>query len=147
MSCENLKDGRCTHTAANLAYGDWPSPGVCQICSWYQGPERPPLIQVSVPAPKPVPKKKGLLRKAMSYAKAEASLLVQGPVGDDQYQARVAECLKCPHLKKSEEPGQIGWCKACGCGSSARAELTVKARMPKAKCPVNSWPEGDTKGR
>lgn len=147
MSCKHYQGDRCVNAPASLAYGDRPSPGVCAICSWYEGPERPPLVQVTVPEPPKPVRKPGFLRKAASYLKAEASMLVNGPVGEDEYMARVAECLKCPQLQKSVEPEQMGWCKACGCGQARRAELTVKARMPKAKCPAGLWPVGDTKAR
>ena len=80
-----------------------------------------------------------VMRKAASWAAAEASLLTQGPLTDEQYEARIAMCRACEHLDAREAP-QIGFCKACGCGTNARAELTVKGRMPAATCPKLRWP-------
>lgn len=80
-----------------------------------------------------------VLRKAASWAAAEASLLTQGPLTDEQYEARIAACKACEHLEASDAP-QVGFCKACGCGRNARAELTVKGRMPAATCPKLRWP-------
>lgn len=144
MTCNHYQNNRCTHTDANQAYGETPSPGVCQVCTWYEGPERPPLVQVSAPVSVPKPpamkRKPRILEKVSSYLKAEASMLVSGPVGVDEYEARISACMECKHLKPLVEDGKIGWCGACGCGTSKRAELTTKARMPRAKCPVGAWP-------
>lgn len=79
----------------------------------------------------------GLLSQAMSWLKAEASVLV-AKVPDDQYEARIAACRSCPELEPLPAP-QVGHCKACGCGKRARAELTVKGRLPAAKCPKKLW--------
>jgi hypothetical protein len=90
----------------------------------------------------PQPPKQGLLSKVGSYLKAEASLAIAGPVSDELYLARLQACRGCEHrLEKSG--GE--WCMKCGCGTRKRAELTVKARMPAATCPLGKWPqpEGD----
>ena len=80
------------------------------------------------------------LAKATSYLKAEASQILLGKVDDTKYNARIAECRKCEHLKETEED-EIGFCGRCGCGTNPRARLTVKARMPKATCPLSKWRE------
>lgn len=77
--------------------------------------------------------------KAKSWIKAEASVVTQGKLPDEQYEARIAACRACEHLDVRTEP-QVGFCKACGCGTGSRAELTVKGRMPAAKCPKGKWP-------
>lgn len=81
--------------------------------------------------------------KALGYAKAEASLILEGPLPEEEYQARISACRACPHLDPSTEDSAVGWCKSCGCGKNVRAELTVKARMPAAKCPIGKWPRKD----
>lgn len=133
--CKNMIGGRCTSPLALPLYGDRPSPGICRVCQFYDGP------------PRPEPVKKNLVQKAVSYVRAEASQVIQGSVGDALYEERIRICQACPRMKKAVEPGKVGWCQACGCSESARAELTVKARMPQAKCPVNAWPKGDTPSR
>lgn len=80
----------------------------------------------------------GLIRKAVSWLTAEASALVSS-VSDETYQQRISACQTCPQLEPLPAP-QVGHCKACGCGKRARAELTVKGRMPAAKCPQKLWP-------
>jgi hypothetical protein len=85
---------------------------------------------------------KGMLSKIRSYLKAEASLAIEGPVSDEVYLARLQACRGCEHrLEKSG--GE--WCMKCGCGTRKRAELTIKASMPAATCPIGKWPqpEGD----
>ena len=133
--CKSMIDGKCTHPIALPLYGERPSKGICQVCVHYEGP------------PRPEPTRKNLVQKAASYVKAEVSLVTHGSVGDTEYNQRISICLACPRLAKSTEAGQIGWCGACGCGRGPRAELTVKARMPQAKCPVNAWPNRDTPNR
>lgn len=83
-----------------------------------------------------------LVERAAAWARAEASQLMQGPIRDDQYAARIAACSTCPELDAVAAP-QIGWCKKCGCSRNARAELTIKGRMPAATCPLNKWPTLD----
>ena len=146
MSCNWMKDGKCGKAEAIAVYGDRPSAGVCGMCPHYEGPPREP-VQVRVPPLIKEPPKKNLVQKAASWIKAEASQIVEGPLDDERYQKRIDTCLACPRLQRSEEPGKVGWCKSCGCGQNVRAELTVKARMPKATCPVNAWDKGDTQGR
>jgi len=76
------------------------------------------------------------LAKAVSWIKAEASRVLEGDVPEDQYQARLEACRACPKLKPSSP---LGHCGACGCGTRRRAELTIKARMPRATCPLGNW--------
>lgn len=101
-------------------------------------PHRP--LPRTGPKPKE-PEPKGLLEKAASWAKAEVSLVWNGPLSDEQLEARLSLCRRCPKLDPGKEAGQVGWCKACGCGRNPRAELTVKGRMPKATCPLDLWPK------
>lgn len=79
------------------------------------------------------------MKKAKSWIVAEASKVFQGPVTDKVFERRLETCNACEHLERSSVEGQLGWCKACGCGRNARAELTVKGRMPKATCPRGLW--------
>jgi hypothetical protein len=83
-----------------------------------------------------------LLEKAGSWLKAEVSQIVQGPVDDETYRLRLEVCNACPRIERPEG-ASLGFCGACGCGQNPRAELTVKARMPAAKCPLNAWDNPD----
>lgn len=87
----------------------------------------------------PEEKRPGLLARAASWIKAEASVVTQGALDDEAYKARIAACLGCEHLDRRDDP-RVGFCKACGCGKNPRAELTVKGRMPAATCPKGKWP-------
>lgn len=78
----------------------------------------------------------GLIAKAASWIKAEASRVLEGDLPEDQYQARLKACRACPKLKAGDP---VGWCGACGCGTRRRAELSIKAKMPKATCPLKKW--------
>jgi|688.fasta_scaffold193904_4 hypothetical protein len=81
-----------------------------------------------------------IIERAASWAKAEASQLMQGPVSSEEYDARIAVCALCPELDAAPAP-KVGWCKKCGCARNSRAELTIKGRMPAAKCPLDKWPK------
>lgn len=94
------------------------------------------VVKVEVPAEEPK-KQPGLIAKAVSWVRAEASALLK-PLSEEQYQRRVDVCRSCPELDPLPDP-KVGYCKACGCGKRARAELTVKGRMPAATCPRKKW--------
>jgi hypothetical protein len=87
------------------------------------------------------------IRRALSWLRAEASALIRGPLKGNALDARLAACRTCHRLEPAREPGQLGWCNACGCGTRTRAELTVKARMPDAQCPLDRWPREMRSGR
>ena len=88
--------------------------------------------------PQPKAKKRGLAKRATAWAKAEASLRLEGPVLPQVFEARAASCRGCP--AREEHPDDpIGYCKECGCGHSPRARLSVKLRMPAATCPREIW--------
>ena len=87
-----------------------------------------------------------LVEKAASWIRAEASMVISGKLSDADYGARIAACRACEHLSPLPDP-QVGFCTGCGCGKSPRAELTVKGRMPAAKCPKRKWPETQTPAR
>ena len=78
----------------------------------------------------------GPLAKAVSWIRAEASRVLEGDVPEDQYQARLEACRACPKLKPISP---LGHCGACGCGTRRRAELTIKAKMPRSTCPLGNW--------
>lgn len=80
----------------------------------------------------------GIVEQAASWLRAEASLAIDGPLEAEAVEARLAECRSCAHLDPRPAP-QVGWCQACGCRQSGRAELTVKATMPAASCPRGRW--------
>lgn len=77
---------------------------------------------------------------AIAWARAEKSLALEGPVSPEILATRTAACRACPELATETEPQDaIGFCKACGCGSGARAALSVKLTMPAATCPKSKW--------
>jgi len=90
-------------------------------------------------APGPIQTITDAVKKATSWLRAEASVVTEGKLNDDAFNARMAACAACEHLDKRDAP-LVGFCKACGCGTNSRAELTVKGRMPKATCPKGKWP-------
>lgn len=122
----NVRNGGCCSLGL---YGGKPSVGTCMKACKRRDPvgEDPPVPERSFVA------------KAISYAKAEVSLLTQF-ISEEDVRKRLEACRGCPNLKPSQEPGELGWCGACGCGKNKRAELTVKARMPAATCPKKKWP-------
>jgi hypothetical protein len=80
------------------------------------------------------------------YLSAEASLMLTGPVPDEVFEARKAQCIGCPSRVLSDQlPDEIGYCRSCGCGVSERSRLTVKLTMPASTCPMNKW--GASEGR
>lgn len=123
-------------------FGGRPSMGIClNVCqkreatpvgltvhgqdlSEYKIPKKP----WKIPTPKQI----------YSYLKAEVSrILYKLPEVD--VESRLKACSECPELMRSGKEGELGWCKACGCGTNARAELTIKATMPAATCPLKKW--------
>jgi hypothetical protein len=85
-------------------------------------------------------KGKVTVRNVASYVAAEASLAVLGPVASDVFEARKAACMGCEHrATDTDPPDDIGFCRKCGCGTSARARLTIKLTMPAAECPLKKW--------
>jgi hypothetical protein len=92
-------------------------------------PEHPSFFQIMM--------HKFNIKNAASWFKAEASALVR-ELPADQYQARLSVCRSCEFLDARQDP-QVGFCKACGCGENARAELTIKGKMPAATCPRGKW--------
>lgn len=138
-----VKGGGCC--AKNL-YGGRPSLGICtRSCSsrvvglTIRKSEIPDQLEQEAEnqAPMEAP---SLLSKAISYAKAEISRFTQ-TITEAEIAARIDMCRSCSKLVKSTEDGKIGWCDSCGCGKAARAELTIKATMPAATCPLNKWPD------
>lgn len=129
MTCTHHVAGRCTNGLALPIYGDDPSPGVCAIC---------PYSSEAGSKPQELPTR-NLIQKGLSWAKAEGSLFLQGPVSTEDYVRRLETCNACPNLQRAESPSQLGWCSKCGCGDRGRAELTVKGKMPAATCPYDYW--------
>ena len=79
-----------------------------------------------------------LVEKAKSWVKAEVSQVLKGPVDDETYRQRLEACNACFRIERVEG-AKLGFCTACGCGQNPRAELTVKAKMPESKCPIQAW--------
>ena len=75
-------------------------------------------------------------RGAVSYVRAEASLLVSGPLDPHAVALRLAQCMDCSARVPS---AQVGFCSACRCPHWRRSELSVKATMPAATCPLDRW--------
>jgi hypothetical protein len=80
--------------------------------------------------------KQGIVQKAASYIKAEASGLV-GSVSLPVIEQRKAACDTCESRKLV---GPDEWyCKSCGCPEWERSKLQVKWEMPAATCPLGKW--------
>ena len=78
------------------------------------------------------------------YLNAEASLHLYGPVPQEVFEERKAQCIACPKRMVTDKiPDEIGFCASCGCGISQRARLTVKLTMPASTCPLGKWGEAD----
>tara|TARA_R100000995_G_C3480450_1_gene123573 strand:+ start:1428 stop:1826 length:399 start_codon:yes stop_codon:yes gene_type:complete len=86
---------------------------------------------------KEIEKPKSIGSKIKDYAKAEASLFLEGEVDKNIYKSRIKICKECKYFIKTTD--SIGHCNKCGCGKRKRAGLSIKCKMPKATCPVNKW--------
>ena len=141
MRCEYHNGQECSHEQGRKLYGPRPSEGICKKLCPHRVSTEPAIVQLVVKPPAPPPKT--LVQKAMSWAKAEISRVVEGPLQGDALEARLSLCRVCPALDSTNATeGQLGWCTKCGCNlGSKRAELTIKATMPKATCPLNKWPK------
>lgn len=84
-------------------------------------------------------KTSGLVGKAAEYAKAEASLVLQGPVSLEVIGQRKAACDGCEGCDKRAE--EEWYCNRCGCPKWKRSQLQVKWEMPAATCPLGKWPQ------
>ena len=87
---------------------------------------------------------------ASDYLRAEISKLRLGSTSRQDIEARLDACRACEHrrdqINKQTDPGGVGFCGACNCGSNRRAALSTKATLPHAKCPKGRWPEVATDG-
>jgi hypothetical protein len=128
MNCQHWRECNIPHGGCcDLGfYGGTPSLGTCKRCL------------ASDKQNQQIPQQPTILGKALSYFKAEVSAVVSS-ITEEQYQARLDECSKCPLLVKSTKEDELGWCKGCGCGQNSRAELKTKAKMPAATCPLKKW--------
>lgn len=86
------------------------------------------------------PKPEYTVRNAKKYINAELSLQLHGPVPNEVAEERKNKCLGCPsRFSSTQLADSIGFCKACGCGVSARSRLSVKIQMPDSECPSKKW--------
>lgn len=76
------------------------------------------------------------IANAWQFVRAVTSLITKKRLSVTAYQMRLEACLGCPELQRGTP---LGHCKACGCGKRKLAELTIKANMPGAKCPLGKW--------
>lgn len=126
-------DGTCQHPRIGN------SPAFEKRCSACTDFKRKVYHEVRVRPEETGDGKPGLFTKAVSYARAEASLAIKGPLDRDGYLLRLEVCNACPELDRAAEPDRLGWCRACTCPKWSRSELTVKGRMPDATCPRSKW--------
>lgn len=91
----------------------------------------------SLPCPGDAPRP-SLVRRAVSWLRAETSRVVQGELAAEAVAERLTACRHCPKLVR-HEADEVGYCGACGCGTNRRARLTIKAKMPGAVCPLGNW--------
>jgi hypothetical protein len=144
LKCDHYIDGKCRFEPAVAVYGETPSSGICRsLCPHLtingEKVVRPGEKEFQASQSKTVVKK-SLVEKGASWTKAEISKLLKGSVSEEELEVRLSACRNCPELDKSDNPEELGWCKACGCGKWKRAELTIKGSMPAATCPLGKWP-------
>jgi hypothetical protein len=81
--------------------------------------------------------------RVASYLSAEAAHAMQGPASREDVDARTAICNGCDARSETidgaRDPGGLGWCTKCGCGSAPRAALSVKLTLAGATCPLGKW--------
>jgi len=81
--------------------------------------------------------------RVASYLSAEAAHAMQGPASVQVQGERAAICRACEGraevVEGATDPGGIGWCTKCGCGSNRRAALSVKLTLAGATCPLGKW--------
>ena len=135
----NVTGGGCCELRE---FGGRPSIGIClNVCQKREAvPVQLTVHQQDLSQYKPAKKPWSIpsLRQVYDYLKAEASRILY-KVPEVDVESRLKACSECPQLMKSSEEGKLGWCGACGCGTRARAELTIKATMPAATCPLKKW--------
>jgi hypothetical protein len=104
--------------------------------------------KIDTPPTNETPVAKPSVGNVAKYLSAEASLQLHGPVSDDVFAERKAQCVACPNRVLSDQlPDEIGYCRACGCGVSERSRLTVKLTMPAATCPAKRWQPAEGRHR
>lgn len=88
----------------------------------------------------PDPKAQITVSNVKKYVTAEMSLQLYGPVTDSEFNKRADQCRGCDQRFDSKDiADEIGFCRGCGCGVSARSKLSIKLTMPEATCPKNKW--------
>lgn len=98
----------------------------------------PKKVNTLIPKPKPP----SLIKKAVSYAKAETSQMFNGKVSEEIYNKRKDICISCDYkVNPLPETEPIGWCKGgCGCKiGNPRAGLSQKLYMPTVTCPLKKF--------
>jgi len=130
-NCYWRQEEMCRHPRI----GNSPAPEErCNQCAHFKAPM---YVPVSVPAVRNSPP--SLVNRAVSWVRAESSLVTHQPLTNEEYLLRLEVCNACPHLRRADEPEKLGWCTKCGCPEWNRSELTVKARMPASTCPLSKW--------
>lgn len=137
--CKVLGGGCC----AAGHYGGRPSIGVCNQCPHrVVNGERPLAIGESI--------NYGFASRAAAYLAAERKHATQGPASVKVQADRAAICKGCEGraevVEGASDPGGIGWCLKCGCGSNRRAALSVKLTLAGATCPLGKWQPVDGTG-
>ncbi|MCA9296002.1 MAG: hypothetical protein KC983_05780 [Phycisphaerales bacterium] len=144
IDCEHSSDtGSPNWTACGLGLGGGrPGRAFCRRCDHCDDRCRQQLAIVTPT----VEKKPITLGRLKQYARAEWSLLRNGPVADDVLEERRAHCRACPaNLERGED--DLGFCDDCGCGKRERARLGLKTQMPATECPRGRWAESTGPGR
>lgn len=117
-------------------YGGRPSLGVCAQCPHRVVKGEPPLAIGET-------KNYGFASRAAAYLAAERTHAMQGPASVQVQAERTAICKACEgrtdEINGNRDPGGIGWCTKCGCGSNRRAALSVKLTLAGAACPLGKW--------
>jgi hypothetical protein len=117
-------------------YGGRPSIGVCNQC-------RHRVVNGEAPIAIGETVNYGFASRAAAYLAAEKTHATQGPASGEVQAERTAICKACDGradvVQGATDPGGIGWCTKCGCGSNRRAALSVKLTLAGATCPLGKW--------
>ena len=80
------------------------------------------------------------VRQVTQYIAAEVSRITRDPLTPQQIADRLDACRSCSERVEPPNPEtQVGFCRACRCPHWSRSELTIKAAMPAATCPLKRW--------
>ena len=145
VNCVNMQNGGVENLCnQSCKQGHEISSEQCNGCKDFLSPytekNRKRSSQTSAAAePSATVSEHSYIDKIKSWAKAEISGVVEGKLDDEAYGLRIATCKACSAFEPVTVGNGVGWCKDCGCGRTLMAQMSPKARLPKATCPKSPW--------